>query len=156
MEEGSRARAETAASRQCWRWMSVLFLYRVCRLWKMLVERSALWRHVPDTVQGMYRLYLENAWRGGEFLHKTRLGLFRGCIYHGSVELWYRSRATLSFKLKTVDFSPLIIRMFGCCRERSLLWGISSGETCYEDFSPLVWDAPDLRHKWFWNHSTFN
>lgn len=23
----------------------------------MLVEHSALWRHVPDTLQGMYRLY---------------------------------------------------------------------------------------------------
>ncbi|XP_019507273.1 PREDICTED: F-box/LRR-repeat protein 12-like [Hipposideros armiger] len=25
---------------------------RVCRLWKMLVEHSALWRCVPDTLQG--------------------------------------------------------------------------------------------------------
>ncbi|XP_032269606.1 zinc finger protein 705A-like isoform X2 [Phoca vitulina] len=25
---------------------------RVCKLWKMLVEHSALWRHVPDTLQG--------------------------------------------------------------------------------------------------------
>uniref|UniRef100_A0A671G7I4 F-box domain-containing protein n=1 Tax=Rhinolophus ferrumequinum TaxID=59479 RepID=A0A671G7I4_RHIFE len=26
---------------------------RVCRLWKMLVEHSALWRCVPDTLQAL-------------------------------------------------------------------------------------------------------
>ena len=40
--------------------MSVFSLCRVCQLWKMLVEHSAPWRHVPDILQSMYGFYLGN------------------------------------------------------------------------------------------------
>lgn len=38
--------------------MSGFSFCRVCQLWKMLVEHSAPWRHVPDILQSMYGFYL--------------------------------------------------------------------------------------------------
>lgn len=78
-------------SRQFPRSMSVFSLCRVCKLWKMLVEHSALWRCVPDTLRGTYGLYLGKCLRvsavnrAWQFLHKTHAGLLGAGIYDGSV-----------------------------------------------------------------------
>ena len=127
--------------------MSVFFFCRVRKLWKMLVEHSALWRHESDTLQGMYVWTVFGKMLEGVcFIWMQRITKNPSwpsqSIYGGLVTLRYYSGAlnsnhsTLRFKLKAVHFSPLIIRMFGYCR-----LGFSSGDTWDQGSYQLVWDA---------------
>lgn len=58
--------------------------FQSCKLWKMLVEHSALWRRVPDTLQGMYGLpwgkflMVSTVNPGWPFLNRTHIGLPEG------------------------------------------------------------------------------
>ena len=133
--------------------MSVFSLCRVCQLWKMLVEHSAPWRHVPDILQSMYGFYLGNRskvsalnWRGSSV---SELGSLErgGGISDGWVQLWCCPKAlhlSLSspwFWLKAVDFRPLVIRVFGCCREKPQLSGFSPRGSWDSGCGHWVWNS---------------